>query len=370
MTAPVSAQNSTRLAALRARMAATGTDLVALGPGPNMHWVAGFHPHADERPCLLMVSHDTAGFLMPVLNAAGSREQTDLPFWTWADAEGPDAALQQALAVTGATTARRVAVDEAMRADFALLLLDALPQAGHAFASETLGALRLCKDETEQAELRAEAAIADAAMQAIYAAIRPGMAEADLAAIARGVFKDHSAQPMFTIVGAGRNGAFPHHHTGDTILKDGDAIVIDIGAKAGAFSSDITRMAVVGKPPADYDRVHAVVEAAVAAALATCKPGVRACDVDRAARQVIEDAGYGPQFVHRLGHGMGLEGHEPPWISESSQTVLETGMVFSIEPGIYIEGRFGLRLEDIVILQDDGPEVLSRLPRDAHRVLA
>lgn len=356
-----------RLTMLRAAMAANGTDLLALGPGPNMQWVAGFHPHADERPCLLMVTQAKAGFLMPVLNAAGSREHTDLPFWTWADAEGPDRALQEALAALGATTARQVAVDEAMRADFALLLLDAMPQAGYGFARDTLGALRLRKDAGEQAQLRAEAEIADRAMEAIFAAIRPGMTENDLATIARGVFKDHGAAPMFTIVGAGPNGAFPHHHTGGTVLKAGDAVVIDIGAKAGAFSSDITRMAVIGDGPADYDRVHAVVEAAVQAALAICKPGVRASELDRAARGVIEAAGYGPHFVHRLGHGMGLEGHEPPWISESSDTVLEPGMVFSIEPGIYLEGRFGLRLEDIVILQEDGPEILSRLPRDVFR---
>ncbi len=360
--------SDTRLAALRARMKETGTDLVALGPGPNMHWVAGFHPHADERPCLLMVTADRAGFLMPALNAAGSRDLTSLPFWTWADAEGPDAALQQALAALSATTARKVAVDEAMRADFALLLLDALPQAGHSFASETLGALRLCKDAGEQEALRREAAIADAAMEAIFAAIRPGMTEADLAAVARGIFKDHGALPLFTIVGAGRNGAFPHHHTGDTVLKPGDAVVIDIGARAGDFSSDITRMAVLGDGPTGYDEVHAVVEAAVQAALAICRPGIRASDLDRAARAVIEEAGFGPQFVHRLGHGMGLEGHEPPWISESSDTILQPGMVFSIEPGIYLEDRFGLRLEDIVILQEDGPEVLSRLPRDVIRV--
>ena len=359
--------SATRLAALRARMKENGTDMLALGPGPNMHWVAGFHPHADERPCLLMVTQDKAGFLMPVLNAAGSRERTDLPFWTWGDAEGPDRALQQALAAMGATTARHVAVDEAMRADFALLLLDAMPQAGHGYARDTLGALRLCKDAGEQAAFRAEAAIADAAMEAIYVAIRPGVTESELATVARGVFKDHDAAPMFTIVGAGPNGAFPHHHTGDTVLKAGDAVVIDIGARAGDFSSDITRMAILGEGPADYARVHEVVEAAVQAALDACRPGVRASTLDRAARQVIEDAGYGPCFVHRLGHGMGLEGHEPPWISESSDIILESGMVFSIEPGIYIEGRFGLRLEDIVILQDDGPEVLSRLPRTVYR---
>ncbi len=356
-----------RLSALRARMAATGTDLIALGPGPNMHWALGFHTHPDERPCLLMVTADKAGFLMPYLNAADARARSDLPMWTWADADGPETALQQAIADLGASTARKVAVDETMRADFALLLLDALPQAGHSFAHESLGALRMCKDTAEQDDLRMNAAIDDAAMQAVFAAIRPGMTEADLAAVALQVFKDHGASPLFTIVGAGPNGAYPHHHTGDTVLRDGDAIVIDIGARKGAFSSDITRMAVIGTPPADYTRVHATVEHAVQAALAACKPGAIARDVDRAAREVITAAGYGEFFVHRTGHGMGLEGHEPPYISESSLTVLEPGMVFSIEPGIYLTGRFGVRLEDIVILQPDGPEVLSKLARGVHQ---
>lgn len=357
-----------KLAALREGMAATGTDLVVLGPGPNMQWALGFHTHPDERPCLLMVTKDRAGFLMPALNAADARARSDLPMWSWADADGPDAALQEALGSLGATTARRVAVDEAMRADFALLVLDALPQARHALAAETLGELRMRKDEPEREELRRNAAIADEAMTAVWAAIRPGQTEAELAAVALGVFKGHGATPLFTIVGTGPNGAYPHHHTGETVVKAGDAVVIDIGARKGAFSSDITRMALVGEPPPDYARVHAVVEEAVQAALAAARPGVRAKEVDRAARDVIAKAGYGEFFVHRTGHGMGLEGHEPPYITESSETVLEPGMVFSIEPGIYIPGRFGIRLEDIVILRDDGPEVLSRLPRDAYRV--
>jgi Xaa-Pro aminopeptidase len=356
-----------RLTRLRARMAETGADLVALGPGPNMHWVLGFHTHPDERMCLLLVTQSHAGLLMPALNAADARARCDLPQWTWADAEGPDQALQRALADLGAHTARQVAVDESMRADFAIRLLDALPQAGHSFAADTLGALRLVKDAAEQEALRAEAAIDDAAITAIFAGIRAGMTEAQVADLARQVFKDHGAVPLFTIVGAGRNGAYPHHMTGETVLQDGDAVVIDIGARAGDFSSDITRMAVIGTPPADYQRVHDTVEAAVQAALAACRPGVRASEVDRAARDVITAAGYGPDFVHRTGHGMGLEGHEPPWISESSGTILQAGMVFSIEPGIYLQGRFGVRLEEIVILQPDGPEVLSKLPRTVHR---
>jgi Xaa-Pro aminopeptidase len=357
-----------KLAALRARMADTGTDLVALGPGPNMHWLAGFHPHPDERPCLLLVTAAQAGFLMPVLNAADARARADLPMFTWADADGPDAALQQAIASLKLSTSRKVAVDDAMRADFALLLLSAIPQAASAFASEVLSPLRMCKHAAEQDELRRNARIDDEAMEAAFAALRPGMTEASVAEAVKAVFALHDATPLFTIIGTGANGAFPHHATGATVLREGDAVVIDIGARSGDFSSDITRMAVIGTAPPGYDAVHDVVEAAVQAALAACRPGVRASAVDRAARTVIEAAGYGPQFVHRTGHGMGLEGHEPPWISESSDTVLQAGMVFSIEPGIYIEGRFGIRLEEIVILHDDGPEVLSHLSRDAHRV--
>lgn len=359
-----------RLSALRARMRATGTDLVALGPGPHMHWLAGFHPHADERPCLLMVSATGAGFLMPALNAAGSRAHSDLPFWPWADAEGPGTALARALDDLGIGAGARIGLDESMRADFALLLLDAIPGARHGFAAETLGALRLCKDATEQGELRREAAIADAALRATFDAIRPGLSERDLATIARDHFRASGASPLFTIIGAGPNGAFPHHQTGETLLRPGDAVVIDIGARSGDFSSDITRMAILGDGPEGYHAVHDVVEGAVQAALAACKPGARACDVDRAARSVIAEAGFGPDFVHRTGHGLGLEGHEPPWITETSNTVLEPGMVFSIEPGIYLQGRFGIRLEEIVILHDTGPEVLSSLPRQVHRAPA
>lgn len=122
-------------------------------------------------------------------------------------------------------------------------------------------------------------------------------------------------------------------------------------------------MAVIGTPPPDYDLVHAAVEAAVQAALLAARPGVRASTVDRAARQVIDAAGFGQYFVHRTGHGMGLEGHEPPYIAQAAETVLSEGMVFSIEPGIYLPGKFGVRLEEIVILHADGPEILSKLPR-------
>ena len=356
--------SKTRLVALRGRMRETDADLVALGPGPHMQWLAGFAPHADERPCLLLVGPEREAFLMPGLNAVGSRAHTDIRFFEWSDDTGPDQALSAALDYVGGANASRVVVDESMRASFALLVLDTLRGAAHTFTEATTGALRQFKDADEQAEIRRNAGIADRAMLAVQAAARPGIPERDLAAIARSVFQAEGAEPLFTIVGSGPNGAAPHHHTGDRKLAVGDAVVVDIGARQGSYSSDITRMLAIGRPPEGYGEVHAAVEAAVRAALAMARPGVPAKAVDAAARQVIAEAGYGEYFVHRTGHGLGLEGHEPPYITATSETILEAGMVFSIEPGIYLPGRFGIRLEDIVILHDDGPEILSGLSRD------
>ncbi|HWK68741.1 MAG TPA: aminopeptidase P family protein [Rhizobiaceae bacterium] len=355
-----------RLAALRARMKDTGTGLVAIAPGSHMDWLLGFHPHPDERPCLLLVAAQKETFLMPVLNAEGSRENTDISFFTWADEDGPHAALGAALDEIDARGVEKVGLDETMRADFALLLLDAIPGARHSFTAETLGGLRMRKDAAEFAKLKMNAAIADRAMQKAFGAIRPGMTEQELAAVVKDHFASEGAVPSFWIVGAAGNGAFPHHQASDRRLEEGDAVVIDIGGRKEGFPSDITRMAVVGRPPEGYGQIHTIVEKAVQAALMAARPGVLAKEVDAAARKVIADAGYGEYFVHRTGHGMGIDGHEPPYITATSETVLEEGMVFSIEPGIYLPGRFGIRLEEIVILREDGPEILSSLPRDLH----
>lgn len=355
-----------RLASLRARLVETDTDLLAVGPGPHMHWLLGFHPHPDERPCLLLVSQTSETFLMPVLNAEGSRERVNIPFHTWSDAEGPVAALQAALAELGIAAGANVAVDETMRSDFSLLLLDQLPGGNRSYAADTVGVLRMQKDDSEFAKLRMNSAIADAAMLKAFAAIKPGLIETQVGDVVREHFASEAAAPLFVIIGTGSNGAFPHHATGDRVLAEGDAVVIDIGARKGNYSSDITRMAVVGHKPDGYAEVHEVVERAVQAALKAARPGVAAKEVDLAARNVIADAGYGDYFVHRTGHGMGLEGHEPPFLTSTSETVLQAGMVFSIEPGIYLPGRFGIRLEEIVILHEDGPEVVSKLPRTLH----
>jgi Xaa-Pro dipeptidase len=359
-------QTQERLTRLRAKMAETGTDLVALGPGAHMDWLFGLRPHADERPLVACISASHAGVLMPMLEADSARQQTDLPFYTWDDADGPDAALADLMKEAGITGASGLVLDETMRADHAALIQDAMPGAKRAFTASTVGALRMRKDAAEYDTLKANALSADTAMQAAWAAMKPGMSELEVAAIARESFAAQGAKPLFTIVGAGANGAFPHHHTGDTRLEAGQAVVMDIGGGMNGYSSDITRMAILGTPPEGYADVHAVVNAAVEAALAAARPGVPCKAVDAAARGVITDAGYGEFFLHRTGHGMGVEVHEPPYLTGASETILDEGMVFSIEPGIYLPDRFGIRLEEIVILRADGPEILSELPRDAQ----
>lgn len=354
----------TRIERLRAVMREQSVDLVALGAGAHLAWLTGLRPHADERPLLLCITQSYAGFLMPALEVDSARQHTDLPFHSWGDDVGPDAAFAELLSVSGGIGAKSIVLDETMRADFAALVQGALPDAARQFTATTVGALRMSKDADEYAILKRNALSADTAMRAAWAAMKVGMTENDVADVVRASFKEQGATPLFYIVGAGGNGAFPHHHTGDTLLKQGDAVVMDIGGAMNGYSSDMTRMAVMGDAPEGYREVHDIVERAVQAAMEAARPGVRAHVVDDAARAVIRDAGYGAYFVHRTGHGMGIEVHETPYITAASQTVLEEGMVFSIEPGIYLPGRFGIRLEDIVILRGDGPETLSELPRD------
>jgi Xaa-Pro aminopeptidase len=348
-------------------MEGAGIDLLAVGPGDHMTYLLGFHPHPDERPCLLLLTPERTGFLMPALNAEESRQHTDLPMETWGDGDGPSAALGRLAGQLDFAAVRRVALDEAMRTDFSLLLLDHLDGATPVLTTDLLGRMRMRKEPAEIERIQLNAELADRAMRAAYAAVRPGASELQVAQAVAEAFDAAGADRVnFAIVGGGPNGAFPHHHTGPRTLNVGDAVVIDIGASKDSYNSDITRMASVGDPGDDYRKVHAIVEAAVQAALAVIRPGVRARDVDDAARSIITEAGYGEYFVHRTGHGFGLTGHEPPYITATNDLILEEGMTFSVEPGVYLPGRFGIRLEEIVAVTDRGARVFSKLSRDLH----
>lgn len=358
-----------RMARLRARMDETGTDLVVLGPSSHMLYMSTLSPHGDERPVLMVVGKQKAGFLMPALNVDSQRPHTDLPFFPWADAEGPNAALTVLLKETlGDVAAPNVVIDETMRADFALLLLDMLPGAKRRFTGDTVSALRAEKDEAEYRLLKASQVINDGAMRAGFAALKPGVTELEVAGAIRAYYAAQGATPVFTSICFGANGAFPHHHTGDTVLKAGDAVLIDIGGRKNGYPSDMTRVAHMGPPTAEFETVHGVLEAAVQAAIARSLPGVMARDIDNAARDVIKAAGYGDFFLHRTGHGLGIDIHEEPYITGSSERIIREGNVFSIEPGIYLAGKFGIRLEEVVIVRGGKAEVLSDLPRAVHVV--
>ena len=355
-----------KINSLRARMKDNDVDLVALGPGTHMNWLLGFNPYPDERPCLLLIGKEKEAFLMPSVNAEDARKKTDIEITSWKDENGPDQALKDALLYIGESTAKHIAIDEAMRSHFALIVIEALPNPTYEFTTSTIGALRMRKDQTEFINLKENALIDDRAMQAGFAAIKEGVTELEIGEAINKHFISEGAKPQFCIVGSGPNGAFPHHHTGDRKVEYGDAVLIDIGGRKGTFPSDMTRMSVLGEPPEGYLEIHAIVERAVQAAMSAAKPGVMAKDVDAAARGVITEAGYGEFFVHRTGHGLGIDIHEPPYITATSEVILDEGMVFSIEPGIYLQGRFGVRLEEIVILRADGPEILSELTRELN----
>lgn len=347
-----------RVNGLRTNMMAAGVDLVAIGPTANMRYFTGYAPHPDERLCLLLVSTGTVKAVVPGLNAEDWVAHCAIEPITWADSEGAGGALEAALA--GMPPVKRLAFDGATRADFLMPLLTATHPDQIFPAQAFISPLRARKSADEIAALQRAAEQADRAVQAVMDACEPGVTEAEMAWVAETAFRlDGADKVEFTLVASGPNGAFPHHHSGSRKLQDGDAIIIDIGASLDGYVSDITRMLFLGEPPAEFMQVYDAVLAANEAGRAAVRPGIAAQEVDRATRGVLVEAGYGDYFVHRTGHGIGMDVHEPPWIMEGNETLLETGMVFSVEPGVYLPGRFGVRIEDIVVVTETGVHTLT-----------
>jgi Xaa-Pro aminopeptidase len=326
-----------RTESLRANMQEAGVDLIALGPTANMRYLAGFVPHPDERLCLLLISPGATRAVVPKLNAGEWAAHIDLPLHTWADDEGPEA------------------IDGAMRADF-LLPLTAATQPGATIPAEALIAPMRARKSAEEIEAVARAAAqADRAMAAAVDACRPGVPETQVAWAAEEAFRlDGAEEVCFTLVASGPNGAYPHHHSGERLLEEGNAIILDIGASLDGYKSDITRVVFLGQPPAEIVEAYDAVLEANTQGRAAVAPGVTAQEVDRAARSTLEARGYGEAFIHRTGHGLGLEIHEAPYIIAGNEQRLEPGMVFSVEPGVYFPGRFGIRIEDIVVVTESG----------------
>ena len=341
----------------------TGVDALVLTPGADLFYLTGFtHGHAGERLLALVVRADeSASWVAPRMNVEQVRAHApaDQPIRAWTDAETYLPALREALG-----DARAIAFDDEARAAF---LLDVLAVAGPGVrvvrASTVTRGLRLRKDAAELAALRAAARTVDETIATAMSLCRRGRTEAEVDRELRAALLARSPDQSvaFTIVASGPNGALPHHETSTRALERGDLVILDFGTvEPGGYRSDITVTCSVDRPgDAEAREVYRTVWAAQRAALETVRPGVTCAAVDEAARTVIERAGYGAFFLHRTGHGLGLQGHEPPYLVGGNTEVLEDGMVFSIEPGIYLPGRFGVRLEVIASVTPDGVALIN-----------
>lgn len=262
--------------------------------------------------------------------------------------------------------AKKIGVDKIWPARFLLPLMNHLPQATFVNGSYAIDEIRMIKDENEKALMRQASLINDQSMEDMLHALKEGVTENEMAEQLLSFYAKHGGEgfSFAPIVGYGANGADGHHGCDDTPLKKGDSIVIDMGCMYQGYCSDMTRTVFYQEVSEKQKEVYQLVLEANLAAEAIIKPGVRLCDIDKAARDVIEKAGYGPHFNHRTGHFIGREVHEYGDVSANFDMPVKEGMIFSIEPGIYIEGEFGVRIEDLVLVTEDGCEILNHYPKD------
>jgi Xaa-Pro aminopeptidase len=326
---------------------------LVLSPGADLFYLSGYQVFASERiTCLVLDADGAATMVCPELEEPRvAAAAPDVPRRTWSETDDPFTLVAGLLPRRGG-----IAVADQMWAAFLLRFENALPGRGFCAASSITRELRIRKDAGEIAALRAASESADRAYARILGRPFAGRTEleigADLAAALRAEGHDEVG---FTIVGSGPNGASPHHETGERRIETGDTVVLDFGGALAEYRSDITRTVHVGKFTDDEERrVHDAVRRAQEAGYAAAKGGASAESVDAASRRVIDDAGYGRYFIHRTGHGIGLDGHEHPYLVRGNSEPLEPGMAFSIEPGIYLPGKFGVRIEDVAVLAADG----------------
>jgi Xaa-Pro dipeptidase len=356
-----------RLARLRDAMAAHGVDAVAVVPGANLRYLAGLDLHMNER--LAVAFFPTTGqpaMVLPALEAPRAQAQARFPirFYTWDDEAGPYDALRRCAADLSLDGAR-IGVEYTTMRVLELRGIEQTAEAQAEDATDILASLRMIKDAAELAAMRQAARIVETALRVAIGQVRAGMTERELADIWEREMRAAGGGPSFdSIVAGGPNAANPHHSNGDRPFQPGDLIVMDGGALCEGYASDITRTIALGEPSAEARRIYDLVLAANAAGRAACRPGATGDAIDQAARSVIEAGGYGPQFLHRTGHGLGLEVHEPPYIVAGSHAPLAPGATFTIEPGIYVAGHYGARIEDDMVITADGAESLTTFERD------
>ncbi|HEU0040993.1 MAG TPA: aminopeptidase P family protein [Jiangellaceae bacterium] len=368
--APITTEDyAARMRRVVADATGAGLDGLLITPGPDLVWLTGYQPTAiTERLTVLVLAPDQQPtLLVPILerpDAEGAVGAPGLSIVDWADGEDP---FVRASAFIRAHATMGIA--DSAWAMHLLGLQDALPGSSYRSLTQSLPMLRAVKDSKELARLAAAGAAADAAYEQIIGVRFAGRKESDVAAdLARLLREFGHEQVDFTVVGSGPNGANPHHEAGDRTIEVGDVVVLDFGGLLHGYGSDTSRTVCVGEPTALVREVHEVVRAAQQAGVEAVRPGVACQEIDRAARKVITDAGYGERFIHRTGHGIGTTTHEPPYMIEGEEQPLVPGMCFSVEPGIYLSGEFGVRIEDIVTVTETGVLRLNNTERDLRIV--
>jgi Xaa-Pro aminopeptidase len=361
-----------RVHAARDIAAEAGIDLLVLTPGSDLRYLSGYHAHAMERLTALAVPREGEPFLVvPRLEApmvdASPAGGLGLELLAWDETDDAFALLASAATARLGSTPARIAVGARTWAEHALGVQRALPGSALEIASPVIDRLRMVKSPAEIEELAAAGAAIDRVHARMAEWLTVGRTEAAIGAdIGAAILAEGHTGVDFTIVGSGPNGASPHHELSDRVVQAGDVVVVDIGGEtATGYRSDCTRTYVVGgAPTAEVTEWYGVLQAAQAASTAAVRPGVTAEEIDAAARDVIDAAGWGEHFIHRTGHGIGLDTHEAPYIVAGNDIPLVPGMAFSVEPGIYLAGSCGARIEDIVVCTEDGVRTLNDGPRE------
>ncbi len=348
-----------RLARVRAAMGEAGVDVLLLSVGPDLPWLTGYTAMPLERLTMLVVPRDgDATMVIPRLEAARVAEQPGVfELQTWNETDDPIELVAKLSA--GAPTA---AIGDHTWARFLVDLYGAMSDTRFVRATGVTGPLRMAKDAAEIDRLVAAGLAADRVAAQLHGGeiALVGRTEADVSAdiSARLIAEGHD-KVNFAIVAAGENAASPHHHAGPRVIRAGEAVLFDFGGTMAGYCSDITRCVSIGEPSAEVADAYAVLFEAQAAGVAAGTVGTLCEEVDGATRRVIAAAGYGEYFIHRTGHGIGMEEHEDPYMVSGNTLPLAAGHAYSVEPGIYVPGRFGMRLEDIVVAADAGPRPLN-----------
>lgn len=347
-----------------------GLDALALMPGPNLFYATRLSFFISERPVVALCPVDAPPAIVLPEFEASKATSAGFEVFTYTDEEGYALAFHEACATLELADARLGVEALRMRLLEARILQRYAPGVELAPADDLFAELRMVKNEAELDALKCAVAVAERAFQVWLPQLRVGMTEREAAArlVAALLSGGADALAFAPIVCGGPNGAMPHAHPGHRPFQPGDWVVVDWGAVVDGYDSDLTRMVVFGEPSGQLAEVHAIVQRANEAGRAAVAPGVEAQAVDAAARAVITAAGYGAQFTHRTGHGLGLESHEPPYIVAGNAQVLEPGMTFTVEPGIYLDGVGGVRIEDDVVVTPEGVHTLTTLPRSAFVV--